>query len=157
MISSRLSILTIFLFIISFFFNSPSTSPLVNASPLVKRERLIVAWSEFKNDSPLTVTGFVTFTQLTTGEIVVTGQFNEGFNDPDTSKYTFTFSNGYDLTGKFNLNIQNGGTAPWTVTLNDFTLQPVSAPKLNILFSDFTITYGGIKIGQANIILLGAI
>src|SRR2546421_4883408 len=86
-----------------------------NAAP-TSSIKYIVAYSNFTATHNVTVNGFVTYVELGQYGTTITGQFNTGFKDPDTSKYTFyLLPSGIDLTGTFNYTIQNDGTSAFTV------------------------------------------
>jgi len=124
-----------------------------------------VAYIPFAANGTNTVSGFVTMTQISPNNTVVTGQWNTGFDDPDLDNYKIGFQpSGYDLLAKIKplLIVQNGGTAGWTTSLDDITLQDpagskrrlrkkASGPQANLNGNQLLLGHKGLQIGAGTV------
>ncbi|CAG8602134.1 11616_t:CDS:2 [Diversispora eburnea] len=116
--NQKITFATILVAFSAFFIYFTDASP-IGLSP---RQPGSVAYCDFTND----VTGRITITELWSGSVRITGQFNTGFPDR-TSKYE------YQLSGEERGEIESDiifppGTAPFQCDYKDKTV------KINMLF-----------------------
>jgi len=128
-----------------------------------------VAYIPFVANGTNTVSGFVTMTQISQNNTIVTGQWNTGFDDPDLDNYKIGFvPSGYDLLAKIKalLIVQNGGTAGWTISLDDITLQDPDSgskrrlrkkagPQANLNGNQLLLGHKGIPAGVGTVKVVG--
>jgi hypothetical protein len=121
-----------------------ATSPPASAAGL--------AVAEFVGLPPSQVVGRVTFTDIG-ADMRVTGQWNQGFLDPNVAAYRFLIVNtitghtDYDLTNDIasQIHISVPGTSP-------FVLDLPNVQVLNVITKTFVITANGTRIGSAVIV-----
>ncbi|KAG9287102.1 hypothetical protein G9A89_000996 [Geosiphon pyriformis] len=119
------------------------------------------AWCEMKKNSwtDETVSGFVGFSQKqgNSPSMLIYGQWDTGFNNPDIEKYSFNIvPANYKLTEKLRIiPHENGATEPWNIKVEDLFFGSNLEGTSLTGEQTFEVRYDGTVIGSAPINIVG--
>ncbi|KAG9289521.1 hypothetical protein G9A89_002294 [Geosiphon pyriformis] len=113
-------------------------------------KQTLVARSTFQTDPLLgnTVSGIVNYYKTSNSDIIISGEFDTGFEDPNITKYAFAIQkdgdikNSFSLDGLFQFKIFSAGTDHWTTgPIPNLSVDNEVNGKINIVGKTFYVRY----------------